>query len=103
ELTIHHAVDGLKALAFLQDCVPDVIILDLGMPGMNGWQLLEKIREQEALQAIPVIVLTAHSDYENRKTGKLFQVSAYLQKPIDLVALRNALDNAIYLRQAPKA
>lgn len=99
ELDIHHELNGMQGLSYLENTVPNVIVLDLGMPGMSGWEFLGKIREQERLKNIPVIILTAHTDYENRKTGKLLRVSAYLQKPIDLTALRTAVDNAIYLKR----
>ena len=99
EIIIDHALNGMRALEYLETCRPQAIILDLAMPGMHGWDFLEKIRAVEAYQNIPVIVLTAHTDYENRKTGKLMRVHAYLQKPIDLVQLRTAVDNAVYLKQ----
>ncbi|TVR21626.1 MAG: response regulator [Anaerolineaceae bacterium] len=97
ELEIHHEANALNALTYLQSHKPDVIILDLGMPGMSGWEFLRNIRSQDHLSDIPVIILTAHTDHENRKTGRLLRVSAYLQKPIDLTALRNAIDDALYL------
>jgi CheY-like chemotaxis protein len=99
ELVIDHVFNAMRALMYLEDHRPHAILLDLGMPGMHGWEFLERIREQDVLRHIPVIVLTAHNDYANRKTGKLFNVNAYLQKPIDLVKLRTAVDNAVYLRQ----
>lgn len=97
EIEIHHEANALNALKYLQSNKPDAIILDLGMPGMSGWEFLRNIRAQEDFVDIPVIILTAHTDHENRKTGQLLRVSAYLQKPIDLTALRNAIDDALYL------
>jgi CheY-like chemotaxis protein len=68
------------------------------MPGMNGWEFLEIVRDNDRTKDIPVIVLTSYSDSQNRKTGRLFEVAAFMQKPIDLEKLRSVLDNAIYTR-----
>lgn len=99
ELNVQHCADAPSALEYLEHATPDVIILDIGLPGMNGWQFLDVIREQDNTKNIPIIVLTSFADYQNRKTGRLYDVDTYLTKPIDLSALRTAVDNAIYLRE----
>lgn len=58
------AVDGLEALQRLEESVPDIILLDMMMPKMDGMEVLKKIKENEAWKHIPVIMLTNISDKE---------------------------------------
>lgn len=99
ELNIHHELNGMDALRYLETNLPDVIVLDLGMPGLSGWEFLDHVRVIDHLKKIPVIILTAYVDAESRQTSKRYDVAAYLQKPIDLTALRNAIDDTIYLKR----
>lgn len=72
---------GAEAIAFLQDQTPDMILLDLHMPEMNGLEVLEKIRSMENLVDIPVIFLTA--DNERETEAEIFKAGAidFIQKP----------------------
>ena len=72
---------GEKALEFLQAQVPDLILLDVHMPGMDGFAVMERIREQEAHRAVPVIFLTADDDRDTEIRG--FQEGAldFITKP----------------------
>ncbi len=99
ELFIHHELNGMDGLKYLETNLPDVIVLDLGMPGLSGWEFLDRVRLVDHLKNIPVIILTAHVDAENRQISKRYNVAAYLHKPIDLGALRNAIDDSIYLKR----
>ena len=72
---------GMDAISYLNNNVPDMILLDLHMPEMNGLEVLEKIREQDNLSDIPVVFLTADND---RKTEiDIFKAGAmdFIQKP----------------------
>ncbi len=89
---LHHAEDGVEALAFLRrqgdgyrDAPqPDMILLDLNMPRMNGREFLAAVKADAALQAIPVVVLTT-SDVE-RDVVASYQLGAagYITKPVDM-------------------
>jgi len=59
------AQDGIHGLEILESQKVDVVLLDLGMPGMNGYDTLTKMREKQALQDVPVIVLTNTTESEN--------------------------------------
>lgn len=77
-----------SAVDFLTEYQPglqDILILDLNLPGMMGCDLLEKFSEDGI--HIPVIVVTAFDDAENRATCKQYDVKAYLRKPVDGEAL----------------
>lgn len=83
--------DGDEALEFLQRRGkyrqaprPDLILLDLGLPGRDGRALLAEIRSDPELKEIPVVVLTASTDEEDRTQSERLQVESYLTKPVDL-------------------
>lgn len=102
EIDFVHCENAFLALDYLKQDRPHAIILDLGLPGMDGWEFLDIIKSNTSTDDIPVIVLTSYSDGKNRKTGKLYQVEAYMQKPFDLERLRVELDNAIYIRRGQR-
>ncbi len=80
--TVRQAADGTEALKAIQDDCPDIVLLDLKMPGMSGIETLQKIREQNT--TMPVIILTGHGDYEAAVAGIKLDIVDFLQKPIDM-------------------
>ena len=83
--------DGDEALEFLhrrgkyrQAPRPDLILLDLGLPGKDGREVLTEVRGDEGLKDIPVVVLTASTDEEDKAQTERLQVESYLTKPVDL-------------------
>lgn len=90
-LEAFHMNTAPKALDFLENHNPDLIILDIGLPGMSGWQLLEAISEQRKQNNMRIIISTAFQDPANRLIGKLQTVDAYLQKPYDFAELRKVV------------
>ena len=88
---LHVATDGVEALAFLRRQAPfedaprpDLILLDLNLPKMDGREVLEEIKQDSALQRIPVVVLTTSS--AERDVLKCYDnhANCYITKPIDL-------------------
>ena len=73
---------GLEALDFLQSgsSLPDVILLDINMPGMNGFQLLERLKDQPQLRAIPVVMLSTSSAQQDIRQAYSLHASSYLVK-----------------------
>lgn len=77
-----HESHGNKALARFQSMRPDVMLLDIGLPDMTGWKLLDDIKERYGDDRLPaVVVITAYGDPANRLVGKLQNVHDYLIKP----------------------
>jgi chemotaxis family two-component system response regulator Rcp1 len=63
---------------------PDLILLDLGLPKLDGREVLRAIRSDPSLTGIPVVVLTASTDQEDRLASERLQVESYLTKPVNL-------------------
>ncbi len=75
------AEDGLQALSLAREQPPDLMVLDVMMPRLDGYELTRRLRAEEALRAVPVILLTARSQESDVSRG--FEVGAddYLKKP----------------------
>ena len=70
------------AIKYMEDVgLPDLIVLDIGMPGMSGWEFLDIIKAYDDTKTIPVVITTAYSDAANRLIGRLREVDRYLTKP----------------------
>ena len=88
------AKDGKTALAVLDQNTPDLIILDVMMPGMNGIELCRVVRDRADTNAVPVLILSARGDAESIMRGIEAGANDYLPKPIlhhDLVAKVRAM------------
>lgn len=91
------AMNGKEALDFLEENIPTLILLDVMMPDMNGYEVCTKIKEQKHLQDIPVIFLTAKSEKEDIIRG--FEVGGvdYVTKPFNNMELKMRIRNHIDL------
>jgi DNA-binding response OmpR family regulator len=99
------AVDGLQALAVLESRPVSLILADIAMPRMNGYQFLERVRENPLWVSIPFVFLTARALDSDVRYGKELGVDDYLTKPIDpedvLASIQGRLLRARQLAQAP--
>lgn len=75
-------VDGPAALAGLLGGIPDLILLDISLPGMEGPEVLRRVRSEPRLSRIPVIALTAHAMAGDREKYLALGFDAYITKPI---------------------
>lgn len=82
---LHAFSSGRRALQFLmqKDQIPDLIILDIEMPEMNGYVLLERIKQMKHLEDVPVIFLTANNEKKEVIKAATGGVKDYVVKPID--------------------
>ena len=80
-LDLINAATGAQAIAFLEAELPALIFLDIDLPDMHGWQILERFKDSGRLRPIPVLVLTAHAEPVHRLIGSLQAVAVYLRKP----------------------
>jgi signal transduction histidine kinase len=87
-VTIASARDVPEALKTIEQDVPDLILLDLGLPGMNGFELLKRLKDSQETETIPVIVLTAWHSTKDKVRGFELGAVDYLTKPFDPPELR---------------
>ena len=81
------AADGLEALAALQRAVPDLIVSDIQMPNMDGYEFARRVREIPRFHATPLIALTAFATKESEQMAYDAGFSAYMTKPVTAAAL----------------
>ncbi len=85
--TVRTACDGVEGLTALQTFSPSIILLDLSMPNIDGWQMLRQLRADKATATIPVIALTAHAMSDDRDRAIAAGFDGYLTKPFVLTTL----------------
>lgn len=86
------AFDGEQALQVVRDGVPDVMVLDLKMPGIDGLEVLRRVKKQ--YPAVQVIILTGHGSEKDEEQARRLGAFAYLQKPTNLDTLVDTLKRA---------
>ena len=80
-LEVMTAQDGIDAIEKLHDRIPDLMLLDIEMPRMDGYQLLEHVRADARLRHIPVVMITSRAGQKHRKKARAAGANAYLTKP----------------------
>ncbi len=95
-LTVLIATDGVEALEQIQSTQPDIVVLDIVMPRMNGYEVCRKIKSNPATQNVPVVICSSKTEEFDRYWGMKQGADAYLTKPIQpqelLVTVRQLLD-----------
>jgi len=86
-MEVREASDGVVGLAAAQDEPPDAILLDVMMPGMDGWQVLEGLLEDERTQEIPIVFLTARAELRDQARGLELGGVDYVTKPFNPLEL----------------
>jgi putative two-component system response regulator len=93
--SIYTAVDGFEAFDLACKYNPDVIILDVMLPGMNGYEVCRKIKNNAATENIPIIMLTVLNEVEDRIRGFNVGADVFLSKPIIYQELKNRVEWAM--------
>jgi DNA-binding response OmpR family regulator len=83
----HSCLSGQEALDWLATRTPDLILLDLMMPDINGFTILRKVRASESIKNLPVVILTAKADQKTRQESQSAGADAFLTKPINSKSL----------------
>ncbi len=86
------ALSGEAALQIVEDQIPDVMVLDLKMPGIDGMEVLRRVRK--AYPQVQVVILTGHGSEKDEAEARRLGAFAYLQKPVDIEKLIITLKNA---------
>ncbi|HUG41348.1 MAG TPA: response regulator [Longimicrobiales bacterium] len=90
-----HASDGEEALALVRQHPPDLVILDLMMPKLNGIEVCQRLKQDPATSHIPVIALTARPRWEAGREARNAGCTAYLEKPLGPLAVLHAVEDLI--------
>jgi CheY-like chemotaxis protein len=96
------ASDGEQAWALAQEHLPDLVILDVMMPGMSGWEVCRKIREDIALAHTAIIMLTGIGENLNELTSPLYGADSYIDKPFAFPELDEKVRGALIKRRGSK-
>jgi protein-histidine pros-kinase len=100
DMSLMTATDGIEGLRLAREQHPDIILLDMNLPGLSGREIQRRLRDTPALAAIPVLAISANAirnDIDAALDAGFFR---YLTKPIDITALNDALDAALALVRA---
>jgi len=97
EYEVHGATDGKSGIEKAREILPDTILLDINMPGLNGYEVCRRLKQERTLKAIPVIFLTANDGSDFEEIG--FEVGAvdYVSKPFNASLLKARLKTHVNL------
>lgn len=99
DFEVTQAADGLAALDALRERVPDVIVTDLALPRMDGFELLARVRADPRLAGVPIIALSGYSGKENEMRAREAGSAIVLQKPCLPDTLVDALNSVLAPRR----
>lgn len=89
------AINGMMALKIAEKQPPDIILLDIRMPGMDGFEVCRKLKASDTMADIPVIFLTGESDAASEKDALAVGAAGYITKPIDPGALLEQIKDCL--------
>jgi CheY-like chemotaxis protein len=87
------AVDGAEALAAVDDRAPDVILLDMMLPGIDGWEVAGRLKGDAGTRGIPIVALSARAMQADIERGTALGVDRYVTKPFDPIELMRLVDH----------
>lgn len=89
---IHSVANGEDGLAALRELKPDLLLLDLALPGIDGWDVLETMRSDPAIPSVPVIIVSAQGRSAVGDRARDFDIAAHINKPFRVPELRQAVE-----------
>jgi DNA-binding response OmpR family regulator len=102
KLEVIEASDGDEAWRLARERLPDLVVLDVMMPGMSGWEVCRKIRQDAALAHTGVLMLTGIGESLNEATSPLFGADEYIDKPFDFEMLDEKVLSVLRRRAAQR-
>jgi CheY-like chemotaxis protein len=102
DMRLFGAEDAMRGIALAREHQPDVILLDINLPGINGLQALKILQEDEHTQHIPVLALSANAMPRDIERGLAAGFFRYLTKPIRVPEFMDALDSGLALAQTQR-
>jgi DNA-binding response OmpR family regulator len=89
---VEYAINGYVAVDIAQQMRPQFVLLDLALPGMNGFEVCKRLRRMAALEGVRIIAISAYAQDEYRQRSKEAGCDAYIVKPLDPAVLELLLD-----------
>ena len=99
---ISTAKSGRQAFLLLREFIPDLILLDINMPEMNGYEVMEKLKENPDTKDIPIIFLTAETDRESEIKGLKMGAMDFIRKPFEPEIMRSRIDKILQMTDQKK-
>jgi CheY-like chemotaxis protein len=93
--TVRTAVDGPQALAMAQDELPELILMDISLPGLDGWEVTRRLKAAEGTGSIPIIALTAHASTSDRLRSMEAGCDDYDTKPVEFDRLLEKIQHCL--------
>ena len=103
EIRVEAPGDAQAALPVILKETPDLIILDVNMPGMSGWELCAILRRQSSTRQLPILFLTGRREVKDRITAMQFGGSDFLAKPFSVEELRSKVGTLLSRRRGSEA
>jgi DNA-binding response OmpR family regulator len=100
---VDEASDGAEALARLDEAVPDIIVADVLMPNLDGWELFEQVRARPATARVPFVFLTTERDLPQRLRGFHLGADDYITKPFDVEELHARVERILQRQEETEA
>ena len=96
------ATSGAKALEYVEENMPDLILLDIMMPGMDGYEVCARLKAEEKTREIPVIFITAMTEIEDKTRGFELGAVDYITKPFEVIEVRARVQTHLKIEQYRK-
>lgn len=90
---------GEEAISYLTDNKPDLLLIDLKLPGMDGFDIMKEVRSKESIASIPMVVLTAYNDLNAMMHAKKSGAADYITKPFDFEYLITTVSNILFTKK----
>ena len=89
---VEHAINGYAAIAIAKNLRPDIVFLDLGLPGMDGFTVAQQIKREPGLEKVRIVVVTGYGQEEYRERAMKAGCEIHLIKPVDPKTLASLID-----------
>jgi two-component system cell cycle response regulator DivK len=100
EVTLLEADNGLDGVRLAKENLPDLILMDLSLPLMNGWEATQCLKEDPRTAPIPIVALTAHAMEGDEQKALAAGCDAYVAKPISLMPFQAMLERLLHRENA---
>lgn len=98
-LKVVHCHDGREGLETIKNLSPDLVIMDVMLPSLNGWQIYEMVRSDDKVKQVPILILSVTGqEFERQVAFRNSKIDYYMNKPFDARALRRLVEEILGLQ-----